>query len=111
MELFVPRAMAASPTFTESSTSFSPLWIIGSLLALLAAIVIAVIVYDQKKRRDQNKINDMENEENVNDTSHHRIDNGKECSSIGVILCSQIKFLENINTSKEIFKINPGSHF
>lgn len=77
-EFIGPRLMDVNPSLaaphTASGDGFSLWWIFGPLIALLAAMIIAALIYGTKKKNDSKK---QDEKEKINDPEKRKTNNKK----------------------------------
>jgi hypothetical protein len=80
--VIAPRIMANNPVvaapLAAGGSSFSPWWIIGPLLALLAAMTLGALAYIMKKKHDSKKQAQEENEPGKRETNDREANKNKE---------------------------------
>jgi phosphate/sulfate permease len=69
--------MIAAP-LAAGGSSFSPWWIIGPLLALIAAMALAALVYAIKKKHDLKKQAEEENDPGKRETNQNKEENSED---------------------------------
>ena len=81
-DAIAPRAMGnnvvvAAP-LAAGGSGFSPWWIIGPLLALLAAMALGALAYIMKKKHDSKKQAEDEKDPEKRETNDRKINKNKE---------------------------------
>jgi hypothetical protein len=81
-DVIAPRVMADNPVvaapLAAGENGFSPWWIIGPLLALLAMMALGTLAYTMKKKHDSKKQAEQENNPRQRETNDRKTNKNKE---------------------------------